>query len=65
MTRSNLSRRLERLEGIMTPAIARRVWEVVILHPDGRHEKIREIVWPAPPAADSVQAESPSTRARR
>jgi hypothetical protein len=49
----------------MTPTIARRVWEVVILHPDGRHEKIREIVWPAPQPADSLPREGLEFRSRR
>lgn len=39
MMSRTLSRRLERLEQSMKPTIVRRVWEVVILHPDGGTKK--------------------------
>ena len=48
----------------MTPTVVRRVWEIVILHPDGRREKISEVVWPGPQPADSFPREGTAFRSR-
>lgn len=64
MIHKNLSWRLERLEQSMTPTIVRRVWGCVILHPDARHEKVKEIVWPAPRPAYSFPREGTAFRSR-
>src|ERR1700722_20584868 len=59
MIHRNLSRRLKRLEQFMMPTIVRKVWQVVILHPDGRREEVMEIVWPSPQPPDTFSVNPP------
>jgi hypothetical protein len=48
MINRNLSRRLERLEEVITPASVRRVWQIVIVDSDGCRRDGEKIEWQAP-----------------
>ena len=52
MVTRSLSRRLERLEQRVMPATVRRVWRIVIIHPDGRREHGEKLEWLAPARRD-------------
>jgi hypothetical protein len=45
MINRNLSRRLERLEEVITPETVRRVWQIVIVEPDGSRREGEKIEW--------------------
>ena len=44
----NLSRRLERLEEVITPETVRRVWQIVIVDADGSRREGEKIEWQGP-----------------
>jgi len=44
MTRT-LARRLNKLEEQLKPGVEPKVWQVIIVHPDGRQELERLIEW--------------------
>ena len=48
MISRTLSRRLERLEEVITPETVRRVWQIVIVDPDGSRREGEKIEWQAP-----------------
>ena len=48
MINRNLSRRLERLEEAITPETVRRVWQILIVQPDGSRREGEKIEWQAP-----------------
>ena len=48
MINRNLSRRLERLEEVITPETVRRVWQIVIVDSDGSRREEEKIEWQAP-----------------
>ena len=43
MVTRSLCRRLERLEQRLTPTTVRKVWQIVIVHPDGTREKEKNV----------------------
>jgi hypothetical protein len=61
MINRNLSRRLERLEETITPETVRRVWQILIVQPDGGRREAETIEWQAP---RSVQGGAQSFRKR-
>jgi hypothetical protein len=48
MINRSLSRRLERLEEVITPETVRRVWQIVIVDSDGSRREGEKIEWQAP-----------------
>jgi hypothetical protein len=48
MINRNLSRRLKRLEEAITPETVRRVWQILIVQPDGSRPEGERIEWEAP-----------------
>ena len=48
MINRNLFRRLERLEEAITPETVRRVWQILIVEPDGSRREGEKIEWQAP-----------------
>jgi hypothetical protein len=48
MISRNVSRRLERLEELITPETVRRVWQIVIVDSDGSRHEGEKIEWQAP-----------------
>ncbi len=48
MINRNLSRQLERLEERITPETVRRVWQILIVEPDGSRREGEKIEWQAP-----------------
>jgi hypothetical protein len=61
MITRNLFRRLERLEEFIVPETVRRVWQILIVQPDGSRREAETIEWQAP---RSVQGGAPSFRKR-
>jgi hypothetical protein len=47
MISRNFSRRLEHLEEHITPETVPKVWQIVIVHPEGRTEEDERIEWKA------------------
>ena len=48
MVKRNLSRRLERLEEVISTETVRRVWQILIVQPDGSRREAETIEWQAP-----------------
>ena len=61
MMNRNLSRRLERLEQVITPETERRVWQIAIAASDGSRREEEKIEWAAP---RPVQGNVPAFRNR-
>ena len=43
----NIARRLERLEEVIAPETVRRIWQILIVQPDGSRREAETIEWEA------------------